>query len=72
MSMVLFRRPVAKVIAAAIFSIALNGISGASPAGVFSGLDGSWRGDGSIKWTSGETERIRCRVPMRSTAAATG
>lgn len=29
-------------------------------AGLFSGLAGSWRGDGSIGWTSGETERIRC------------
>ena len=61
MSMILFRRPVAKVVTAAIFSITLSGIGGASPAGVFSGLDGSWRGDGSIRWTSGETERIRCQ-----------
>jgi hypothetical protein len=61
MSMILFRRPVAKVVTAAIFLIALGGIGGASPAGVFSGLDGSWRGDGSIRWTSGETERIRCQ-----------
>jgi hypothetical protein len=29
-------------------------------AGLFSGLAGSWRGDGSIGWTTGETERIRC------------
>jgi len=61
MSMVLFRRPVVEVVMAAIFSVILIGIGGASPAGVFAGLDGSWRGDGSIKWTSGETERIRCR-----------
>jgi hypothetical protein len=28
--------------------------------GLFDGLAGSWRGDGSIGWTTGETERIRC------------
>ena len=61
MSMILFRRPVARVVTAAIFSIALSGIGAASPAGVFSGLDGSWRGDGSIRWKSGKTERIRCQ-----------
>jgi hypothetical protein len=49
------------VVTAAIFSITLSGIGGASSAGVFSGLDGSWRGDGSIRWRSGETERIRCQ-----------
>jgi hypothetical protein len=29
-------------------------------AGLFTGLAGDWRGDGSIGWSSGETERIRC------------
>lgn len=61
MSMIQFTRPVAKVFTAAITLIWLGGVVGASPAGVFSGLDGSWRGDGSITWTSGETERIRCQ-----------
>jgi hypothetical protein len=32
----------------------------ATAAGIFSGLGGSWRGDGSISWSTGETERIRC------------
>jgi hypothetical protein len=32
----------------------------AAAAGIFSGLGGSWRGDGSIGWSTGETERIRC------------
>lgn len=61
MSMILFRRPVAKVVTAAIFLIALGGVGGTNPVGVFSGFNGSWRGDGSIRWTSGETERIRCQ-----------
>jgi len=53
-----------KMVAAGIAALFLAGASAssaASPAGVFSGLDGSWRGEGSIKWTSGETERIRCQ-----------
>jgi hypothetical protein len=29
-------------------------------AGLFEGLAGAWRGEGSIGWTTGETERIRC------------
>ncbi len=29
-------------------------------AGLFGGLAGSWRGDGSVAWSTGETERIRC------------
>lgn len=33
---------------------------GVMAAGLFSGLAGSWRGEGSIAWTTGETERIRC------------
>ncbi len=30
--------------------------------GLFSGLAGSWRGDGSITWSTGETERLRCNA----------
>jgi hypothetical protein len=30
--------------------------------GLFSGLAGTWRGDGSIGWSTGETERIRCNA----------
>jgi len=37
------------------------GSAPSSAVGVFSSLAGSWRGDGSIQWTSGETERIRCQ-----------
>ncbi len=33
---------------------------GVAAAGLFTNLAGSWRGDGSIGWSTGETERIRC------------
>ena len=28
--------------------------------GLFEGMAGAWRGEGSIAWTTGETERLRC------------
>jgi hypothetical protein len=28
--------------------------------GLFSGMQGSWRGEGSLKWSTGENERMRC------------
>jgi len=30
--------------------------------GLFQGMAGAWRGDGSIAWTTGETERLRCQA----------
>ena len=35
---------------------------GASAAGPFDGLSGSWSGGGSIKMATGASEKIRCRV----------
>ena len=32
----------------------------AAAAGLFEGMAGAWKGDGSIAWTTGETERMRC------------
>ena len=29
-------------------------------AGLFDGMEGAWRGDGSIAWSTGETEHMRC------------
>lgn len=29
-------------------------------AGIFVGMEGSWRGEGTIDWKTGETERMRC------------
>jgi hypothetical protein len=39
--------------------------SGASAAGLFVGMEGSWRGDGSIEWSTGETERMRCTAKYK-------
>lgn len=35
---------------------------GVAAAGIFAAMSGAWRGDGSIRWYSGETERIRCKA----------
>jgi hypothetical protein len=32
----------------------------AGAAGLFVGMEGSWRGEGTIDWKTGETERMRC------------
>jgi hypothetical protein len=37
----------------------------AAAAGLFSGMEGSWRGDGSIAWTTGETEHMRCTAKYK-------
>ena len=34
----------------------------ATAAGLFEGMAGAWRGDGSIAWTTGETEHLRCNA----------
>lgn len=53
--------------AAAIAALALAGLSsGAAAAGLFAGLEGSWRGDGSIEWSTGETERMRCTAKYKT------
>ena len=49
-------------IAAAVLVSAWAMSTPAAAGGLFSGLAGSWRGDGSIDWTTGETERIRCNA----------
>lgn len=43
--------------AAALF---LFGSAAWAEAGLFDGLAGSWKGDGSIAWNTGETEHMRC------------
>jgi hypothetical protein len=32
----------------------------AAAGGIFDGMQGSWRGEGTIDWKTGETERMRC------------
>jgi hypothetical protein len=34
--------------------------AGAAAIGLFDGMEGKWKGDGSIAWSTGETERLRC------------
>lgn len=36
------------------------GLATASAAGIFSGMAGAWRGDGSIKYVNGQSEGMRC------------
>jgi hypothetical protein len=35
--------------------------------GLFAGLAGSWRGEGSLKWATGENERMRCTAKYEVT-----
>ncbi len=35
-------------------------VPAAAAAGLFDGMGGAWKGDGSIAWTTGETEHMRC------------
>ena len=45
--------------AAALF---LCGTAAPAAAGLFDGMEGAWRGDGSISWSTGETEHMRCNA----------
>jgi hypothetical protein len=36
------------------------GTAATAAAGLFDGMEGAWRGEGSISWSTGETERMRC------------
>jgi hypothetical protein len=47
--------------AAAAFLLACFGLpASATATGLFDGMAGPWKGDGSIAWNTGETERLRC------------
>jgi len=57
--------------AAAAALIALGSVPFAPQAlaeGLFSGMAGSWRGEGSLKWSTGENERMRCTAKYEVTA----
>ena len=54
--------------AAALPALALSAwvaTQAAAAAGLFTGMDGSWRGDGIINWKTGETERVRCNATYK-------
>ena len=56
----------AKLVPVVAALVLLAGSLGMTPAagaaGIFLGMDGSWRGNGSIKWYNGESEGIHCRA----------
>ena len=49
--------------ALALLAVLSSGaVEPASASGLFAGMEGSWRGEGSINWSTGETERMRCNA----------
>ncbi len=45
----------------ALLSLLSSGIEApAFASGLFTGMEGSWRGKGSLKWSTGENESMRC------------
>ena len=49
-------------VAAAALSFAMAASASEAAPGLFAGMAGKWRGDGSLSWTTGEVERIRCQA----------
>jgi hypothetical protein len=47
-------------VALALSAFAATGVASSAAAGLFAGMEGSWRGEGSLKWSTGENERMRC------------
>lgn len=50
----------AAVAAALVMTVFLAAQEPAAAEGLFVGMEGSWRGEGTIDWKTGETERMRC------------
>jgi hypothetical protein len=40
--------------------LSAGAVAPAFASGLFDGMEGSWRGEGSLKWSTGENERMRC------------
>lgn len=55
-----FTRSRGVVVAALFLLTGWGAMVPAAAAGLFEGMEGAWKGDGSIVWTTGETERMRC------------
>lgn len=53
------------VAAALLLAASVVGQTPAGAAGLFSGMAGAWRGDGTINWKTGETERLRCNATYK-------
>lgn len=48
--------------ALAVSTLLLFGTAAPAAAGLFDGMAGAWKGDGSISWNTGETEHMRCNA----------
>jgi hypothetical protein len=55
----------AAVVPALALAVWLTTDTPAPAAGLFEGMQGSWRGEGKIDWKTGETERMRCTAKYR-------
>jgi hypothetical protein len=54
--------PRGRAVATALLVCCAGSVAPAAAAGLFEGMAGVWRGDGSIAWTTGETEHMRCNA----------
>ena len=67
---IVFRRSIK---AAGVCAALLSSASATYPqTGPFVGLDGAWSGRGTVSFSDGSTERIRCRANYRVEGAGTG
>jgi hypothetical protein len=56
----------ARVARALVFVAGVATLMGtASAGGLFTGMEGSWRGEGSMAWNTGETEHVRCQATYK-------
>lgn len=52
-------------VAAALLLACFGLPASATATGLFEGMAGPWKGDGSIAWNTGETERMRCNAKYK-------
>jgi hypothetical protein len=50
-----------RYVLACLLALAVGALAGASASQAAS-IGGSWRGEGTVKLTSGEAEKVRCRI----------
>lgn len=59
-----------RIAVAAFMTLALFAFSGESVAQA-SSIDGSWRGEGTVKLDTGEAEKVRCRIRYEESTGRT-
>lgn len=59
-----------RTLLACFLTLAFSAVVGASGAQAAS-INGSWRGEGIVKLTSGDTERVRCRINYEESTGRT-